>query len=701
MKAILLLFLPALALADNAPEVNAVRDRARAYQEESESELTKVRRFNSAARELGWRAQEIAAAVAVTKLLPPAHNRLQELAREQVYVEGIQDKLEAHDGRIRDALALAAAAARELPDLAGAWSAESARIAGSLDRLRAGIAERRARAAGNREAWLAEQREATMREIANGRLQAVDDLKFAEKVRNAHHAFASVRRAFLKAGMEGNREQAEHLLTGFRWLKGVLPLYLPLADQKRVDTFRLLDNALGEVEAKMAAELGRWPREGSRFLPLASLRLSTYPKVPPNKPSNHREKPEKGEGGREYIGFDRGDGDIKPSIEFFRFDVPPPSKEFIERRLEFLRRNKTKEEKPAKPVPEVKKTVRDHARRHRQPKPTPDKPKPERPATVPELQEETRELRELVRQAERDSDDHGQQAEVREISAELTRYEALQGFYGKELEKESAELRGLMASAAAMPAEVASMPSAPAPVRGAGHEAEELALELGKTIADSALGLIPGYDLANFGYAMATGQSFLGDEVHGEDKLMLGVFAVMSVIPAGTVASNSLRQLKNLKKVDKAVAKLLSSALAEMPEGLAKLRPVLAKAGTSGEFAVIGRSMGGPGSPPGILELVDYLRSRGLKVHHYPPDPVLMKSFKEEVRKNGGKHFPLPELRTKPIFVDNRNWSLKMKNAGHGILDMGNPHGLEPSLFLDHAEREVFDLLKGIHVHHQ
>ena len=704
MKALLLLALHALAFADNAPEVNAVRDRARAFQEEAELQLGRVRRFNTAAHELGWRAQELAAAVEVTKTLPAARSRLQELAREQVYVEGIWDSLEKHEERIRGALAQAGAAARELPGLTATWQPESARIAGSLARLRATITERRAQAARDREAWLGEQREATMREIAGGRLRAVDDLKFAEKVRNAHHAFASVRRAFLKAGMEGRREEAENLLTGFRWLKGVLPMYLPLSSQKRVDSFRLLEGALGEVESKMAAEIGRWPREERRYLPFASLRIALrYAEVPPNKPApNYREKTVKGEGGRDMVTFDRGDGENRPSIEFYRVEVPPPSEGFRKPggpRQEGLVRPKIKEAKPSRPAGEVKDNVRRQLA-DKLPKPVrePEKPKPDAPS--PDLRQETRELRELARRAEQDSDEPALQAEVREIAAEIARYEALQDFYGAEIDKDSAELRGLMAKSASFPGAVSVMPEAPAPVRDSGREADALAGELGKAIADSALGLIPGYDLANFAFAMATGHTFLGDQVNGDDKLTMGIFAVMSVIPAGTVVSNSLRQLKNLRKVDKAVARLLEKALQELPGELAHLRPVLAKAGTSGEFAVIGRVLGGSSSTKkGVVELADHLRSRGLTVHVYEPDKAYQKLLDKAVEENGGNFLKLPELRRQKAFQHNEAWALDQKRAGHGVLDMGDPYGMGDSLFLDHAEREVFEILKGIHVH--
>lgn len=571
---------------DYSGEINAIRDRARTYRDEALAQLDQLQEYDLALQELNWRGKEIQDAVEAAKNVFPESSRLQDIAREYAYLESVWDRLNLHERDLNAALLRADFASQKLPDMAGRQKVIRANSENALLRLRTVFGERREQNRRDQELWLKQREEEVLRQIAERRMKIVDELKFSEQIQETATTFRAIKFNFLLKGSQQDRKGAEILLIGYRWLKGTYPLYFALTTREQVEEFKRLQREVEEMEREMASRFAAWPRSHhspafshqAGLLSLLAKGAKGEPKkeleVPPNKPEQkYKREIIRDHEGKEVTKLSAGKNrDVERhfvatrSMDFGMgymaveevFHGPKIKRSVKVPRENELRKNLHREIKERVAAPTAK----------------PSRPEPGAPQEPEEkIARNTERLRELIAEAERGASEKEAQANLIELSGAVAHYEALQKYLNASLDKSSSDLMTSLGKSEPMWTALATRPLPDAPrkgeeiVYGPGESGEDLAMEAAKKLAEFGFSNVPGYDFANFAYAMALDETIFGEGVKQDEKLMMGVFAAMTFLPGGKVMAKVVTNFGNAKTFFRAAVPFIKNT-----KGLKKIR---------------------------------------------------------------------------------------------------------------------------------
>lgn len=733
MKFLTFIFVPLLAAANATAsyqeEIGAVRARGAVYREESEQHLQVLQGYELVLREAQWRGQEIGSAVSLHGQRK-GQSMEQSLALEYVYTEGVLDKLNEHEPHIRYALKRADQIAKALPGAEVLHTGLKMNTEATLSRLRKDFEFRRSNLEAAQRDMFEARRHQVLQSIAEKRLATLSELEFREKLHQAGSAFRKVRRTFLHKQMELRKDEAENLLVGFRWLKSILPGYFSAATGSQVEYARRLQEEINEMEADMAGRLQKWthppvelPRRagvsGSVLVYAGGLRVAGIAEKkrkeeeqkkdsqdvtlnwPPlsDRPGNRGEKSDSGKIERPahifepntfndgMIFADSGipvDGIIrKKGNEAVRMPRGNVIRE--ERREATLRALRV-------PPSRAKREARDHQ----------GKPIESRPDDY--LLENTRELHGLLDRIENDAGEASEQRSVQELRAEVASFAALQHHFEREVGQCATKINGSLRETDATwkSLQIASAPALPKSIL----EPSPWDNGLPRMAAETGAGFIPGYDFVNFLHVAATGQTLFGESVSENEKLFLGVSAVLSVIPGGTIVSTTLKNIRRLEKVAPKLARGIGAALKtrNLPLDLAHLNPSLVIAGKGEKVAVIGRQMKEKDGLKGVIAFTEHLKStKGIDARFFAPSKDAVADWNKAIEINiarGGNGWLKPhEVKQTLTFKENFEWIQKLKNEGYSVIDIGFKKDLNDTSVFYEMELIELGLKRGHHVY--
>lgn len=239
--------------------------------------------------------------------------------------------------------------------------------------------------------------------------------------------------------------------------------------------------------------------------------------------------------------------------------------------------------------------------------------------------------------------------------------------------------------------------------------------ELGVTMSDIALGMVPVVGTAKDLWEAITGQSILtGERLTDQERFVAGVSAV-SLGVAGFVAraikggvKTSKAMIDGVQAVDQTSIKLgrgsihknyvaLAPKMAKIAEAetFAGFKAVRVIPGTGDKIAIVGRSMDAVSPYSSRLERAFLERGINVKPETFSLDSGTLSQKAADslnfLRRTNQGRLSDEQLKETLVYRENRSWAQKLRDQDYTIVDLGNPFGKEESIFYN-LERRILGL---------